>query len=105
MSQETAGVVVNGSMEIHPEDRDHFIALVAQNVADTEGVEGCISYTFTVNVRNPHRFHNIEAWTDYGALEKHMKSTLMQTAFAEVKTLRILSRDVVAYTVTNITKL
>lgn len=105
MSQVTAGLVVNGIIEIHPEDHERFVALVSQNVADTERVEGCILYTFAVNVRNPNIFHNIEAWTDRGALDKHMKSTLMQTAFAEVKTLRILSREVTAYTVTDISKL
>ncbi len=105
MSQGNVGLVVNGTMEVHSEDRERFVALVAENVADTEGVEGCILYAFAVNVRNPNIFHNIEEWTDHGVFEKHMKSTLMQTAFAEVKTLRILSRDVTAYAVTNATKL
>lgn len=93
------GLVVNGRMEIHPDDQEKFVALVSQNIADSRGVEGCIHYTFAADVRDPNVFHNVEAWTDLAALEKHMNSSLMQAAFAEVKKLRVLSRDVRAYSV------
>ena len=93
------GLVVNGTMEIDPDDREKFVALVSQNVADSKGVEGCIQYAFAVDVRNPNVFHNVEAWIDQAALEKHMSGELMQAAFAEVKKLRVISRDVTAYSV------
>ena len=47
----------------------------------------------------PNVFHNVEAWTDRSALEKHMNGGLMQAVFAEVKKLRVISRDVTAYSV------
>lgn len=99
MSQEAVGLVVNGTMEIHPDDREKFVALVTQNVADSKGVEGCILYTFAVDVRNPNVFHNVEAWENMARLQKHMDSELMQAAFAEAKKLRVLFRDVAAHTV------
>jgi quinol monooxygenase YgiN len=64
MSQETVGLVVNGTMEIAPEDREKCVALVQENVAQTQGIPGCIFYTFTADVRNPNLFHNVEAWTN-----------------------------------------
>ena len=97
------GFVVNGTMEIHPEDREKFVALVSQNVRDSQGVEGCIYYAFAADVRNPNLFHNVEAWTTLAALEKHINGGLMQAAFAEVKKLRVLSRDVTAYAVSGST--
>jgi len=93
------GLIVNGTMEIHPDDREKFVALVSQNVADSQGVEGCIHYAFAADVRNPNLFHNIEAWTDRAALENHLSGPLMQAAFAAVKRLRVISRDVTAYSV------
>ena len=101
----TVGLVVNGTMEIHQDGREKFAALVARNVADSQGVQGCISYTFAADVRNPNVFHNVEAWTDRPALENHMNSALMQAAFAEVRKLRVLSRDVTAYTVSGSIKI
>lgn len=103
MTQGIAGLIVNGTMEVHPEDRERFIELVAKNVADSKGVEGCIAYTFAADVRNPNVFHNVEAWIDRAALDSHMNSHLMQRAFSEVRNLRILSRDVTAYTVSGCT--
>jgi quinol monooxygenase YgiN len=105
MSQETVGLVVNGTIEIAPEDREQFVALVQENVAQTQGIPGCIFYTFTADVRNPNLFHNVEAWTNRAALDTHMHSKLMQAAFAEVGKLRVLSRDVTAYTVNGSSKL
>jgi quinol monooxygenase YgiN len=105
MSQETVGLVVNGTMEIAPEDREKFAVLVQHNVAQTQGTPGCIFYGFAANVSNPNLFHNIEAWTNRAALDTHMQSKLMQAAFAEVGTLRVLSRDVTAYTVNGSSKL
>ena len=105
MREKTVGLVVNGTMEIHPDDREKFIALVARNVAESRGVEGCLGYAFTVDVSNPNLLHNVEAWSDRESLEKHMSSELMQAAFAEVKKLRLLARDVTAYTVGASTKI
>ncbi len=97
------GLVVNGTIEIHPDDREQFNALVSQNVADTQGADGCIYYTFAADVRNPNVFHNIEGWTTLAALEKHINGPLMQAAFGEVKKLRVLSRDVTAYSISGST--
>jgi len=99
------GLVVNGTMEIHPEDRERFVALLAQHVVDSKGVEGCIFYSFATDVRNPNRFYNVEAWTNRALLDRHMNSVLMQAAFAEVKKLRVSARDVTAYTVSGSAKI
>lgn len=58
------GLGVNGTLAILPDDREKFVALVSQNVADSKGVEGCIHYAFGAEVRDPNVFHNVEAWTD-----------------------------------------
>ena len=50
------GLVVNGTMEIDPDDREKFVALVSQNVADSNGVERCIHYAFAADVQNPMCF-------------------------------------------------
>jgi quinol monooxygenase YgiN len=105
VSQGTVGLVINGTMEIGPEDREKFAALVQQNVAQTIGKPGCIYYTFAADVRNPNLFHNIEAWTDRHALDTHLQSEMMQSAFAEVGKLRVLSRDVTVFTVSGSSKL
>lgn len=105
VSQEAVGLVINGTMGVAPEDREKFAALVRHNVAQTVGVPGCIHYAFAADVRNPNLFHNVEAWTDRAALEAHMQSKVMQEAFAEVRKLRLTSRDVTAFTVSGSFKL
>jgi len=105
MSQEIVGLVITGTMEIAPEDRQKFAAHVQQNVAQTVGKPGCIYCAFAADVSNPSLFHNIEAWTNREALDTHLQSEMMQTAFAEVKKLRVLSRDVTVFTVSGSSKL
>jgi quinol monooxygenase YgiN len=103
--ENTIGVVVNGTMEIASEDRERFVALVQQNVAQTTGKPGCIYYFFASDVTNPNLFHNIEAWTNRDALDAHMKSEMMRTVFTKVKQLQVLSRDVTLFTTTGHSKL
>lgn len=50
MSQNSIGLVINGTMEIAPEDRERFAATVQLNVAQTVGKAGCIRYIFAVDV-------------------------------------------------------
>lgn len=104
MSLGTVGLVINGTMEIAPQDREKFVALVQQNVAQTIGKPGCIYYAFASDVRNPNLFHNIEAWTNRAALDAHLQSEMMQTAFAEVRKLGVLSRNVIVFTVNGSSK-
>ena len=40
-------------------------------------------------------------WSGREALQAHPKSAMMQAAFAEVATLRVLTREVTAYEVTD----
>jgi quinol monooxygenase YgiN len=105
MSQETIGLVINGTMEIAPEDREKLAALVQQNVVQTVGKPGCIYYAFAADLRNPNLFHNIEAWTNRAALDAHLQSEMMQQAFTEVGKLRVLSRDVTVFTINGSSKL
>lgn len=100
MAHDLTRLLVTGTMTVAPEDRERFAALVRRNIAQTRGAPGCIEYTFAVDVTDPNMFHNIEAWSGREALEAHMKSDVMQAAFAEVATLRVLTRDVTAYEVT-----
>lgn len=105
MLQDAIGLVINGTMEIAPEDREKFSALVQQNVAQTVGKPGCIHYAFAADVRNPNIFHNIEAWANRAALDAHLQSEMMRAAFAEVGRLRVLLRDVTVFTVNSSSKL
>ena len=105
MADRSVGLVVNGTFEVHPDDRDALIALLTRNAAETQGVEGCISYAFTIDVSNPNLIHNVEAWTDRASLDKHLNSELMRAAFAEASKLRLFSREVIAYTVTSAAKI
>jgi len=99
VAHENVRLVVTGTMTVAPEDRERFAALVRRNIAQTRGTPGCIEYTFAIDVNDPNMFHNIEAWSGREALEAHMKSATMQEAFAEVATLRVLTREVTAYEV------
>lgn len=105
MSEMRIGLVVNGTMRVAPRDRDKFAALVRRNIEQTRGTPGCLAYTFAVDVRDPNVFHNIEAWTDRAALEAHMRSDIMKAAFAEVGTLRLVSRVVTAFDVNGFSSL
>jgi quinol monooxygenase YgiN len=64
-------VVVAGYIKVAPEDREAFVKLLQAPVPRVRKTDGCIAYTFAVDVVDPNVVRMSEAWRDQQSLETH----------------------------------
>lgn len=70
-------LVVAGTIEIDPAQRDAAIAAALRVMEETQREPGCISYTFSADLTEPGRFRIFEEWQDEAALHAHFKAPHM----------------------------
>lgn len=64
-------ILVTGTIDIDPANRDAFIEAVSSLMADTRAEDGCVAYTFSADLHDKGRFHVSEQWRDAAASDAH----------------------------------
>ena len=77
-------IIVNGTIDVDPDQRDAFIEAARALMADTRAEAGCEGYAFAADLDDPGRFHVTENWADDDAVAGHMASPHMATFFGAV---------------------
>ena len=93
-------IVITGEIELHPEDVWPATYHVARMIEASEKEDGCITYRFYADIRNPRRFRVYEEWRDEAALAAHFKTAHMAEFQKQLKTFRILERSIKKFEVT-----
>lgn len=70
-------LVVAGTIEIDPANRDAAVAAALRMMEETQREPGCLSYTFSADLAEPGRFRIFEEWQDEAALHAHFKAPHM----------------------------
>lgn len=70
-------IVIAGTVEVLPDQRQRAIDLAAEMAAQTRTEPGCNHYAFYSDVENPNRFHVFEEWESLDALRRHFETTHM----------------------------
>ena len=70
-------IIVNGTIDVDPDQRDTFIEAARALMTDTRAEAGCESYAFAADLDDPGRFHVAERWADDAAVAGHMASPHM----------------------------
>jgi len=73
--------------------RDAIAAMVEASNAE----EGCIDYTFTLDVLDPTSMHIVEKWVDDAALVAHFQTPHMATFQAAIAELDVSVTEVAKY--------
>lgn len=94
-------IVVTGTIDLHPEDVWPATTIAAEMVRRTEQEEGCLSYRFYVDINHLTRFRLYEEWRSEDALAHHMQTPHMEAFLRRIADLRVTSRKVSKYEVTN----
>lgn len=92
-------IVVTGTIELHPEDMWPATTAAGEMIRQTEKEDGCITYRFCVDINHLTRFRLYEEWRDEAALAAHMKAPHMAEFLARIEKLRVVSRDIVKFEV------
>lgn len=101
MTARKIGLVVNGTLRVHPNDARAFADIIAGTIEDVLRNPAVCYYNVGVDVADPALFHVVEGWTDRAALALHNQSEEHQTALREVGAkVRLVERNMRAYDVT-----
>ncbi len=64
-------IIIGGIIQFNFEQRAEAIGIIRQMMADSQAEEGCIAYTFSVDVDAEDTFHLYEVWKNADALAAH----------------------------------
>ncbi len=59
---------------IKPDQREHWLEVIARNAADTRAEEGCEGYQVAEDLERPNSFVIVELWTDLEAVYTHFRN-------------------------------
>lgn len=65
-------LIVAGSFEFEPADRDEFLAQRTPAIVATREEPGCLEYVMSADPVNPARVVLFERWADQAAFDQHM---------------------------------
>ena len=75
-------VIVGGSFEVDPEQRDAFLAERHEMMHTSRGEDGCLEYTFAADPLEPGRVILYERWESQAALDAHLAAIAATTAIS-----------------------
>jgi quinol monooxygenase YgiN len=64
-------VIVAGSFEVEPEQREEFLASRLEGIRSSRAEAGCLEYSFMPDPIEPGRVVLYERWADQAALDAH----------------------------------
>jgi quinol monooxygenase YgiN len=73
-------VIVAGSIQIDPDQREAFLAGKATRMRATRGEPGCLEYTFSADPVDPARVLIIERWARQQDLDAHLAAAQSRRA-------------------------
>ena len=94
-------IVVIGQLDVHADDADAVAELMRVMMNETAKEKGCHHYTFARDLTVANRFQLSELWEDDASLAAHFQAAHMATYRAGLSKLRILTRRVRRFDVTN----
>jgi quinol monooxygenase YgiN len=67
-------ILVTGTIDLDPANRDAFAAACQQLMAATHQEAGCEHYSFSADLDDPGRFHISERWSTQEEMDAHSAS-------------------------------
>lgn len=98
-------IVVSGVIEIDSADLDRALQAGREAAAATRTEPGCRAYAFYQDIETPARIRVFEEWDDDAALKRHFEMPHFQRFREVLGTVRVLSRDIKRYEVSNVGEL
>ena len=92
-------LVIAGTFNIDPDDRDAFLTAAKAVMAETLKEDGCYAYNFSPDVNDGGLVHLFERWESEEKLGPHMKSDHIRTFGRALKDLKITGRSITMYEV------
>lgn len=93
-------IIVTGEARFGEGEIARLTDVLAANIAATRAEEGCLAYSYAVDLGDPNLLHISEQWRDEAAVEAHMTAPHMGPLMAALGAARIEALSVKAYEAT-----
>ena len=93
-------IIVTGEARFGEGEIERLKGALAANVAATRGEEGCLAYSYALDLEDPNLLHISEHWRDEAAVEAHMTAPHMGTLMAALGAAKIEALSVKSYEAT-----
>jgi quinol monooxygenase YgiN len=78
------GCTIIGTVVAKPEKREELYRILMAQVAPTRAEDGCVSYDFHCDKKDPNVFVFYENFVDRNALEAHLKKPYLEPLFSRI---------------------
>jgi quinol monooxygenase YgiN len=90
-------VIIAGTVRVPPENIAEFKPHMAQMLAASRAEDGCLTYSYAVDVEDPGLIRVYEAWRDPAAIEAHFQAPHMAVWRAACAKHGVSERKLFAY--------
>ena len=94
-------VIVAGTIEVDPKDRDAFLQGRADGVRATRTEPGCIEYSFSADGLDPGLIRIFEIWESQEALTTHLGVLAGQQGSGTSPAIAVKKADVLQYAISS----
>ena len=95
-------IVVSGVIELGSKDREAAIEAAKKMAEASRSEDGCISYSFYIDIENPNMIRVFEEWSSDEALATHFDAPHMTEFREALRQIELKSRAVKHYTVSKV---
>lgn len=92
-------ILVAGTVRLPPENLARFRPHMQAMLDASRGEDGCLEYSYAVDVADPGLIRVFEAWRDQAAIEAHVRTSHMATWRAVWPDFGVSDRRLFAYDV------
>jgi quinol monooxygenase YgiN len=103
MDKANPSIVVAGHIKVASKDREALVKVLQAHVPRVRKKDGCVAYTFAVDVVEPNVVRMSEAWRDQQSLETHLADDEFQGVQKELAHVKFIERSVQRYDVSSVT--
>jgi len=93
-------IIVAGTARFGEGEIERLKGVLAANVAATRAEQGCLHYSYGVDLDDPNLLHISEQWRDEASVEAHMTAPHMGTLMAALGAANIEALSVKSYDAT-----
>lgn len=94
-------IVISGTMDVEPAASDAIAKAIEPLVTATTAEDGCLSYSVTVDVSVPGRFHVHEQWAGEEVLEVHRATPHMAAFQSALRDAPLLASELTLFEITS----
>jgi quinol monooxygenase YgiN len=77
MSAKEPGIIIAGTVRVPPENLARFKPHMEAMLAASRAEDGCLTYSYAVDVQDPGLIRVFEAWRDQAAIQAHFNAPHM----------------------------